>query len=70
MSLGSKIKEAREFLGISQNTLAERVGISRVAIGYYERGVRVPNVEILKKIAQGLHTNIDYLLEKTEYYDT
>lgn len=62
MNIGEKIKELRTKGNLSQAELAERAQISRVAIGNYERGDRIPNVEILNKIANALNINLSELL--------
>lgn len=70
MSLGRQIKKARTSIGISQDELSRRTGLSRVSIGNYERDSRTPKSDVLKKIAAALNTSTDYLLEKTPYYNT
>ncbi len=66
MSLGERIKQARKFLGYTQNDLANLTGMSRISIGNYERDSRVPDGNALKKIAIALNTSTDYLLGKKE----
>lgn len=82
MSIGDKLKNLRLSKKLKQSDLAEKSGISRVAIGNYERGDRQPNIHILYKIATALEVditellysgpkdnriNIEDLLEKYEY---
>lgn len=62
MDLGSIIKKLRKEKDMKQSELAEKAGISRVAIGNYERNVRIPNAEILLKIANALDVNVSVLL--------
>lgn len=69
MTLGEKIKETRETLMLTQSALAARTGISRVSIGNYERGNRIPNSNVLKKIANALHTTPDYLLGSDPFFN-
>lgn len=64
MSLGERIKQARKFLGYTQNDLANLTGMSRISIGNYERDSRVPDGNALKKLAIALNTSTDYLLGK------
>ena len=47
---------------MKQSELAEKAGISRVSIGNYERGDRMPNVEILLKIADALEVPLAELV--------
>lgn len=39
---------------MTQEELAERVGISRAYAGYIEQGRNVPSVEVLEKLARTL----------------
>lgn len=43
--------ELRKSSGLTQQELADRLGISRSAIGNYEKGIREPDLETLEKIA-------------------
>ena len=62
-SLGTRIKEARIKAGMSQKDLAERVGFeSPTAISLIESDQRGVSVDILRKIGEVLHLDIDYLL--------
>lgn len=59
--LGNKIKKLRIAKGMSQDELAKKSGISRVAIGNYERGDRVPKIDVLSKIAVALEVSLSEL---------
>lgn len=62
--IGEKIKEYRKKKGLLQEDLAKMVGISRVALGNYERGTRTPSATILNKIAAALEASIsEFVLE-------
>ncbi|MFP3722099.1 helix-turn-helix transcriptional regulator [Niallia circulans] len=60
---GIRIKELRLKKGLSQDELAERLGMNRVNISHYERG-KITNIpsDVLMKIAKVLNTNTDYIL--------
>jgi len=58
MTLGEKIKQLRIEQGLKQSELAEKAGISRVAVGNYERNDRIPNTDITIKIANALRVPI------------
>jgi transcriptional regulator with XRE-family HTH domain len=60
---GIRIKELRIKRGLSQESLAEKLGMNRVNISHYERGVitKIPS-DVLVKLADILQTNTDYLL--------
>ena len=50
---------------MSQQELADALGISKSAINMYERGERQPNIETLEAIADFFNVDIDYLLGRT-----
>ncbi|TGY42494.1 helix-turn-helix domain-containing protein [Clostridium perfringens] len=62
MNLGNKIKELRLKQNLKQSELAEKAQISRVTLGNYERGTRVPHIINLKKIANALNVDVNELI--------
>lgn len=56
------LKEVREFLGISQTELSNRIGLMPSAISHFEGGRREPNILNLAKLAKGLGVTTDRLL--------
>lgn len=63
----SKIKNAREISGISQQELAEKSGVPVGTIRGWEQGRRIPrDVYQLKKISLVLCCTIDDLIEDYE----
>lgn len=63
MSIGQRIKLFRQKANISQEELAVKVGISRISMSNYERGERIPPVDVFLRIAKALHISMDELLE-------
>jgi transcriptional regulator with XRE-family HTH domain len=61
MSIGMNIRKYRKTRGLTQVELAEKLGLSQVAVANYERGVRKPDVEMVPKIAHALGTSIEAL---------
>lgn len=61
-SFANKVKEAREILGLSQGTLAEKVGVSQRSITAYETGAAKPRGVTARKLAKALDVSLDYLL--------
>ncbi|MFO0591851.1 MAG: helix-turn-helix transcriptional regulator [Polyangiaceae bacterium] len=51
-NLGVKLKEAREYLGFSQDEAARGIGLTRSAISLIESGQRKVDVLELKKFAE------------------
>ncbi len=56
-----KIKEAREQLNLSQGQLASLLGVSKVAVCWYENGDRTPSLEHFFKLADILHLSLNEL---------
>lgn len=50
---------------MSQKELAEKIGISRSAVGMYEAGEREPDFETLEALADTFNVNMDTLLGKS-----
>jgi len=48
---------------LTQEDLAEKVGVSRVYIGYVEQGRNTPSLEILDKIAKALKVRLSDIIE-------
>lgn len=57
-------KHIREQSGLTQQQLADKLGISRSAVGMYEKGEREPNFETLELIADTFNVDMNYLLGK------
>jgi len=58
-----KIKKYRHEIGLTQEDLVEKVGVSRVYIGYIEQGRNSPSLEILEKIAKSLKVRLSDLVD-------
>lgn len=57
-SIGEKIKEARKAKGLTQDELAKRLGVNRVAISNYEKGKNNPTHENLIKLSDILDVQL------------
>lgn len=51
---GNFIKEQRTKMGLTQEEVAKKLGISQVAYGRYELGLREPNFALLLRISEVL----------------
>jgi transcriptional regulator with XRE-family HTH domain len=60
--LGRRVKRRRNFMDLSQEALADRAGIHRTQISFYERGVRMPLVSTLIKLAAALEVSVEQLV--------
>ena len=66
MTLGEKIKACRQTAGMSQEKVAELVGVSRQAVTKWEANQSAPNTENLFKLAEIFGTTVDFLLASRE----
>lgn len=57
--IGKRIKECREKMGLTQEQLAEKLGVSPVYISTVERGITFPRCERLINILNTLHAPAD-----------
>lgn len=60
--IGQRIKKLREEVGMSQQGLADRLGILRPTISQMENGERKVTAEELIKLSQILNTSVQYLM--------
>lgn len=60
--LGSRIRSVRRQHGLTQEHLAEKVGISASFLGHIERGTRVASLETLVSLCNVLNVAPEYLL--------
>ncbi len=66
MSLGERIKGQRKNCGMSQEKLAELVGVSRQAVTKWETDQSAPSTEKLFKLAEIFGTSVDLLIKNDE----
>lgn len=57
-----RIKELRQLNNVSQGDLAKATGLTRQAISNYENNERMPNKEILEKLANFFNVSVPYIL--------
>lgn len=62
MNLGEKIYQHRRQLGLSQEELAQLLGVTRQAVSKWELGTSVPELETLVALAKAYGVTTDYLL--------
>ena len=62
MSFADRLKEYRKDRGLSQEDLADRLGVSRQAIGKWEQGQSYPEVEKLLSLCHVLNVSLDTLM--------
>ncbi|WP_340389490.1 helix-turn-helix transcriptional regulator [Paenibacillus sp. FSL E2-0151] len=64
--LGSKLKKARENKRLTQQQVADKLGVSNGAISGYERGYRDPDTDTLKNLANLYEVSLDWLNGRDE----
>lgn len=62
MQLPDKIKELRKKAGLSQQDLADRVGIHLTYLSRLENGHNEPSIEVIRKLMEVFEVSADYLL--------
>lgn len=60
---GKRVAEVRKSRGVTQQELAEDIGMSVVAIAYIETGKRWARLGTLNKIAKSLKVNVSDLFQ-------
>ena len=69
MTFGEKFKIQREKLGLTQQQVADALGINRRMITRYENGISFPRTkEAYRKIAEFFEVDINYLLTEEEEF--
>lgn len=61
-----RLKNLRKERGLLQQDMAEKIGITKSAYGYYEQGKTTPDVITAQKIANILDVSVDYLLGESQ----
>lgn len=63
MKFNSSLLEARKKRGMSQEEVAEKLGVTRQTISKWELGETVPDIYQSKKMAELYHLTLDELIE-------
>lgn len=70
MSFASRLRQAREQSDLTQQDLAEKLGVTKSAIGNYENGVSSPKWDILLKIFDVLKVEPNFLYQDSFSLET
>jgi len=62
VDFGNTLKKLRHQEGMTQQQLADRLGVTKSVVSYYELQERYPSPEVLVKLASVFHVTTDYLL--------
>jgi transcriptional regulator with XRE-family HTH domain len=66
MHIADRIQTLRKERGLSQEALADQLGVSRQAVSKWESGQSVPDTEKIVLMSDLLHVSTDYLLKGAE----
>ncbi len=71
VEFGNKLRQLRKDRKLTQQQLAELIGVKNSVISFYEVGERTPSPDVLRKLALALHVSTDFLLgiERTATLD-
>jgi transcriptional regulator with XRE-family HTH domain len=61
-----RLKELRKNKGLTQQSVADSLGIERVAYARYENGVREPSIAILIRLSDFFGVSTDYLIGRSD----
>ena len=64
-TFANKLRELRVIEKLSQTELAEKLGVSRGSISFYENGERTADIDFIYKAAQFFNVSADYLIGRT-----
>lgn len=63
----TRLREVRKNNHLTQQELADRVGLTKTSISCYESGSRTPTLETLIDLANELNVDVNYFLGTEEY---
>ena len=66
MNVSDRIRELRKIKGISQDELAEKLGVSRQAISKWENEQSIPDIDKVISLSDYFDVSTDYLLKGVE----
>lgn len=66
MNMAERIQSSRKTKGLSQEELADQVGVSRQAVSKWESGQSMPDLDKLVALSEFFEVTTDYLLKGVE----
>lgn len=69
MTFGEKLKQLRKSRGISQQKLADGLGVAQSSIAAYENSSREPSFAVIEKFARYFHVPFSSLMPSDEVVD-
>lgn len=62
VDFGDRLKKLRQQEGLTQQQLADRLGVTKSVVSYYELQERYPSPDVLIKLSAIFHVSTDFLL--------
>lgn len=66
-SVGKRIETLRKSKKISQEDIAEKVGVSRMTVYKWESGTSLPNYANMQALARALETTVSFFTDETSF---
>ena len=66
-TFSKRLRETREELGLSQNDMAKKLGVSRVTLTHYEAAERTPDIAFLRKLHKFTGISVYYFLGVSDF---
>lgn len=66
MTIADRIQQLRKTKGLSQEELADKVGVSRQAVSKWESGQSVPDIDRISLLSNTFEVTTDYLIKGIE----
>jgi transcriptional regulator with XRE-family HTH domain len=60
------LKAERERRGLSKYAVAQQSGLSQQAIGYMEKGHRIPSLETVLRIANAMNVDLPAIIKRAQ----
>lgn len=64
VKLGSILRELREQKGLTQQEVADRIGVTRAAVANYENGLRAMYAKNLISYCRAVDASVDWVLSR------
>ena len=61
--VGKRVRIRRQIMELTQEELAEKIGVCTSFVGHIERGTRKLSVETLYALCKALDTSADFLMD-------
>lgn len=61
-----RLKQLRQERGVSQQALADAVGVSQPSVNKYENHSIEPDIAVLSQFADYFETSVDYIIGRTD----